>query len=118
MSDEVETFKVVLNLERRKDGGVRVWSDDVPGLVLSGRDEAEVVKDIQPALEAILSARLHCHVTAHRLEQLPAAVAGVARHPPAAASARPRPAEPRFPALAPFFSFMRSDKLEFAASCG
>jgi len=41
----------------REDGGVRVWSDDVPGLILSGLDVRNVLLDISPALVTILEYR-------------------------------------------------------------
>jgi hypothetical protein len=47
--------KVVVTLEPREDGGLRAYSDDVPGFVLSHRDPEKVLADIKPALEAILS---------------------------------------------------------------
>ena len=50
------TGKVVVTLERRPDGGLRAYSDDVPGFVLSHSNVAAVLADIGPALEVILSA--------------------------------------------------------------
>jgi hypothetical protein len=44
--------KVVL--EDRPDGGVRVWSNDVPGLCLSGKDRTRIIAGIEPAIRAIL----------------------------------------------------------------
>lgn len=41
-------------LQDREDGGVRVWSDDVPGLVLSGKDRAKVISEIAHAARVIL----------------------------------------------------------------
>ena len=41
-------------LEDRDDGGVRVWSDDLPGLILSGRDRVKVLADIEPAARTIM----------------------------------------------------------------
>lgn len=43
-----------ISFETREDGGLRVWSDDLPGLVLSGSDPAKVLADITPAAERIL----------------------------------------------------------------
>lgn len=45
---------VTLKLEPRPDGGLRVSSDDVPGLVLSHKHPAKVMADILPALRGIL----------------------------------------------------------------
>ena len=64
-------FKVVVRLRRRSDGGLRAWSDDVPGLVLSHSDPAKVMADIAPALEVILAEMLGCEVTARPLAPLP-----------------------------------------------
>lgn len=52
------SFKIVVFFERRVDGGVRAWCDDVPGFVLSHRNADAVLADVQPALEGILSAQL------------------------------------------------------------
>ena len=48
-------FKITLNFEPRPDGGLRVWSDDVPELVLSHRSPERVIEDIFPAVQAILA---------------------------------------------------------------
>jgi hypothetical protein len=48
-------FKVVVTLEQRSDGGLRAYSDDVPGFVLSHSDPSAVLSDVRPALETILS---------------------------------------------------------------
>lgn len=50
-----ETFKVIVRFEQREDGGLRAWSDDVPGFVLSHPDASAVLDDVEPALETILS---------------------------------------------------------------
>jgi hypothetical protein len=49
-------MKRIINvtLADRQDGGVRIWSDDIPGLVLSGLNRAKVIADIEPAVRAIL----------------------------------------------------------------
>src|SRR4051812_12662076 len=60
-------FKVVVSFERRPDGGLRAWSDDVPGFVLSHIDIDRLLSDIKPALETILSARLHTAIIAEPL---------------------------------------------------
>lgn len=43
-----ETF--TLRCERRDDGGLRVLCDEVPGLILSGADPREVLRDVAPAI--------------------------------------------------------------------
>jgi hypothetical protein len=45
---------ITLHLERRDDGGLCVYSPDVPGLVLSHADPHKVFANIGLALEAIL----------------------------------------------------------------
>lgn len=52
-----EMFKIVVRFQMREDGGLRAWSDDVPGFVLSHPDFQAVLDDVEPALEAILSAK-------------------------------------------------------------
>lgn len=42
--------KIILWLERRPDGGLRVYSPHVKGLVFSGPDPALVMSDVIPAL--------------------------------------------------------------------
>ena len=37
----------------RDDGGLRVWSDDIPGLILSHSDQRLVLLDIGPAIIAL-----------------------------------------------------------------
>lgn len=49
------SFKVVVCFEQRPDGGLRAWSDDVPGLVLSHTDIDGVLADVTEALRVILS---------------------------------------------------------------
>ena len=48
--------KIVVSFERRDDGGLRAYSNDVPGFVLSHSDPLAVIKDVAPVLERILSA--------------------------------------------------------------
>lgn len=46
-------MRVSIVLEDRPDGGLRVYSDDVSGLVLSGADPDEVMSDILPAIRVL-----------------------------------------------------------------
>ena len=62
-----ESIKIVIHLQRRPDGGLRVWSDDVPGLVLSHADADRVMADIIPAVETIMAEVLGCAVRASEL---------------------------------------------------
>src|SRR5260221_12516101 len=59
--------KFVVSFERRDDGGLRAWSDDVPGFVLSHSDPKAVLEDVKPALEAIIS---HAYGTPVVVEEL------------------------------------------------
>ena len=56
-------LKVTVVIERRADGGLYAYSDDVPGFVLSHIDPRAVVDDIEPALGEILSEKLGHKVT-------------------------------------------------------
>lgn len=51
-------IKITVTFERREDDGLRVWSEDLPGLVLSHKDIDAVLADVKTALEGILSERL------------------------------------------------------------
>jgi hypothetical protein len=62
--------KIVVTFECRTDGGLRAWSDDVPGFVLSHADPAAVLRDVVPALEVILSHRFGAAVAVEELTQL------------------------------------------------
>ena len=44
-------FKATVTIERRPDGGLRVWSDDLPGLVLSHTNEDMVFADLPIAVK-------------------------------------------------------------------
>src|SRR5215468_7375473 len=50
-----QSIKVTVHFERREDGGLTVWSDDLPGLTLSNRDPALVLKDVKPAIEGLVT---------------------------------------------------------------
>lgn len=62
--------KIVVKFERRDDGGLRAFSDDVPGFVLSNPDPHIVLDDIVPTLECMLSAMWGLKVVASRLEHI------------------------------------------------
>lgn len=47
-------MKIQITIESREDGGLRVYSDDLPGLILSGAQSEKVIEDISPALLVIL----------------------------------------------------------------
>lgn len=44
---------ITLKMQRREDGGLRVWSDKVNGLILSGAKPEEVMAQIWPGLVAL-----------------------------------------------------------------
>lgn len=68
VSKQVPQFaKIVVTFESRADGGLRAYSDDVPGFVLSHRDASAVLRDVAPALERILSAMWGVAVRADKL---------------------------------------------------
>jgi hypothetical protein len=46
------TIQVIL--EKREDGGLRAYSNDIPGLILSNKNPELVLEDIVPALEMIV----------------------------------------------------------------
>ena len=68
--------KVVVVFEKRADGGVRIYSDDVPGFVLSHQDVDAAEGDVIPALEAIISEMLGLQVRVELLSPLREAVPG------------------------------------------
>jgi hypothetical protein len=45
---------ITVTLEDAPEGGLRVYSDDLPGLILSGDDREEVAACIVPAIRALL----------------------------------------------------------------
>ena len=104
MVHEREQFKVIVKLERREDGGLRAWSPDVPGLVLSNADPMKVAQALGPALAAILQEQLGCEVEVSRLERY---------RPQAVSTPRQRA---RVPATTTVFA--RQRQLEYAAACG
>jgi hypothetical protein len=62
--------KITVSLERRTDGGLRAWSDDVPGFVLSNPDSSVVLDAIESTLEFILSSMWGVRVSAKCLPTL------------------------------------------------
>ena len=63
--------QIVVTFEGREDGGLKAYSDDVPGFVLSHFVPDAVLKDVKPALEGILSRWLKEPVV---VEELPVPV--------------------------------------------
>lgn len=60
-------LKVIVQFAKREDGGIRAWSDDVPGLVLSSNNIEGLLDDIRSAIEVILGHQLGCKVSARPL---------------------------------------------------
>jgi hypothetical protein len=50
-----QSIKVTVHFERRADGGLRVWSEDLPGLTLSHQDPARVLADVKLAIEGLVT---------------------------------------------------------------
>lgn len=44
----------IVQMTRRPDGGLRVFSPDLPGLILSGKEPAKVMECVWPAITALL----------------------------------------------------------------
>ncbi len=59
--------KIVVIFEQRDDGGLRAYSDDVPGFILSHSNPLAVLDDVAPALGTILSAMFDAKVTVEPL---------------------------------------------------
>lgn len=74
------SYKITVCVEPRDDGGIRVWSEDLPELVLSHSDSQRVVDDVLIAIRTILTERLGGSVLVQALDTLPPA--GVREAPP------------------------------------
>lgn len=64
------SFKVTVCFEQRDDGGLRAYSEEVPGLVLSHTDIDGVLADVTEALRVILSHKFHTPVDVRPLANL------------------------------------------------
>lgn len=51
-------WRISVVFEARSDGGLRVYSDDVPGFMLSHPDRDLVLGDVEPALQTIMSEKV------------------------------------------------------------
>jgi hypothetical protein len=58
-----EFGRISVVFENRSDGGLRVYSDDVPGFMLSHPDADAVMRDVEPALKTIISEMVGAPVT-------------------------------------------------------
>lgn len=52
------SMQIVVNFERRPDGGLRAYCNEVPGFILSNRDPDKVMGAVEDVLEVILSEML------------------------------------------------------------
>ena len=68
-----DTMVIAVTLDDRSDAGLRVYSDDLPGLILSGPDKTIVCDAIVPAIRDLLERR-GLHVSDVRLSKSPAEV--------------------------------------------
>ncbi|OJU66338.1 MAG: hypothetical protein BGO05_11870 [Rhizobiales bacterium 63-7] len=68
-------FKITVCFEERPGGGLRVWSEDIPGLVLSSSSVDRVLEDVKAALEAIISHDLKEPIVVEPLEDIRRALA-------------------------------------------
>lgn len=46
--------EITIKLAPREDGGLRVWSDDLPGLVLSAPNQRDAMLDLGKAIISLL----------------------------------------------------------------
>ena len=63
MQKHNSAIKIKVLLERRSDGGIRAYSDDLAGFVLSHRNGGAVLRDIPLVIEGILSEKFCSEVT-------------------------------------------------------
>lgn len=63
-------FKITVCFEQRPDGGLRAYSEEVPGLVLSHTDIDGVLADVTAALEVILSHKFNASINIKPLENI------------------------------------------------
>lgn len=59
---------ITVKFETRPGGGLRAWSDDLPGFVLSHSDANAVLADVEPVLSVMLSELYGRHIRVERAE--------------------------------------------------
>ena len=74
MSAAPNTIIISVKLQPREDGGLRAFSDDIPGFVLSHSDSEALAADIKPALETMLSALFDVPVSVSEVESVRARI--------------------------------------------
>lgn len=63
-------FVIHVRFEDREDGGLRAFCDKVPNFFLSHQNADLVQRDVEPALEVILTAMYGMPMTVRRLPEL------------------------------------------------
>ena len=51
----MRAFKIAMQIERTRHGRIRIYSDDLPGLVLSSFQTDKIMADVIPAIDALLA---------------------------------------------------------------
>jgi hypothetical protein len=69
MASKPEQFVLHVIFEEREDGGLRARCLDVPNFYLSHSDRELVLKDVEPALETILSDMYGVPIRVRRLPE-------------------------------------------------
>lgn len=54
VSNELGSLEITVQVSDREDGGVRVLSEDVPGLMLGGSDRQRIWNLVGPAVQYLL----------------------------------------------------------------
>ena len=49
MSDGLEELEIVVQVSDREDGGIRVLSRDIPGMLLGGADRQRIWSSVGPS---------------------------------------------------------------------
>jgi hypothetical protein len=70
MASRPNEFIFYVIFEEREDGGLRVHSPQVPNFLLSHSDRELVLRDVEPALETILSEWYGVHMRVRRVPEL------------------------------------------------
>ncbi|AOF96161.1 hypothetical protein [Sphingobium sp. RAC03] len=58
----IEPFNIEVKFTHREDGGLRAYSDSLPGFVISNEDPDLVIAEVGPVLEVILSGMIGAQV--------------------------------------------------------
>ena len=48
---------ITVQIENMSDESIRIYSDDLPGLILSGKNKTAILASIEPAIKTILKAK-------------------------------------------------------------